>query len=118
MTTIWQESWVAMRKLLPGSVRVGYLCDFSARRRDLQQSARTRPREENHPCAAPRTTVRERQRLADRLNRPACDLDLLEPIVGEESDETAIRRPEGELCSLRTGERPGFGGIESAHPEL
>src|SRR5262249_51845861 len=103
---------------LPGPIRVGNWRDFSTHGRDPQQPGPTCLREENHPGAAPRTTVRCPQYLAKRLNRPARELDLLEPVVGEEADEAAVRRPEGEDRALRTGERLGFGGIERAHPKL
>ena len=55
---------------------------------------------------------------AERYYRPASELDLLKPTVGKEADEAAVGRPEGEPRALRSGERPGFGRIERAHPKL
>src|SRR5262245_10856207 len=106
--TIRQKSWVALSTPQPRSVVAHQLYDFSACRRDPRQPDLVLPKE-NHSSAAPGSACYSPRRLAERLNRTACELDLLEPAVGEESDETTVGRPEGEDRALRPGERPGFG---------
>src|SRR5262245_37829778 len=116
MTTIRKKSWVTISNRLSRPVKGCHLCDCSARRRKPQQPNR-QPSKENHPVSAPDAAERSR-RIAKGLYRPACDLDLHEPAVGEEADEAAVGRPEGHQRVLRAGERPGFTRIESAHPQL
>src|SRR5262245_3713525 len=91
------------------------MCDFSARCKYPGQSIRSS--KENHFVAAPGAAKRSLH-LAERYYRPACGLDLLKPEVSEETDEAAVGRPEGLPRAFRAGERPGFGRIERAHPEL
>src|SRR5262245_18595808 len=108
-----------MSNLLAWAVEVGHLCDFSARLRYAQQHCPTpTTTKENPPSAAPRAAEIEPQDLAERLNRPAGALDLFQLAIGEKADEAAVGRPEGEDRALCSGERPGLGGIERAHPEL
>src|SRR5262245_25325118 len=102
-----QKSWVAMRSLLARLVEGCHLCDFSASRRDPQQPNLTLSKE-NHSGAAPGSARYEPRRLAKRYCRPACELDLLEPAVGEEGDEAVVGGPEGEDRALRPGKWPGF----------
>src|SRR5215475_11370540 len=106
MTTIRQKSNGEMITLLAGAVGGCHLCDFSARRGDPQQPTRRLPKE-NHPVAAPGATLRDR-RIAKRLYRGACHIDLLEPGVGEEADEAAVGRPEEAPRVLRARQRPIF----------
>src|SRR5215475_5888684 len=96
-----------MRSLLARPVESCHLCDFSARRGDPQQPNQRLPKE-NHSIVAPGGACYGSRRLTKHLNRPACDLDLLEPAVSEEADEAAVGRPEGEDRALRPGELPGF----------
>src|SRR5262249_26582854 len=103
-----QKSWVAMRSLLARPVEGCHLCDFSALRRDPQQPNPYLPKE-NLSSAVPGAACYYPRRLAERCYRLACELDLLEPAVGEEADEAAVGRPEGEGRALRAGERPGVG---------
>src|SRR5262245_56621860 len=93
-----------------------HLCDFSARRRNPKKPNH-RPPKENHPSIAPLATPRD-PRLTQLFCRPACDLDLLDPAFGEETDIAAVGRPEGEGRALRAAEGFGFRVIKRAHPEL
>src|SRR5262245_4344732 len=106
MTTIRQKCWIAMSILLALPVEGCYWCGFSAGLSDPQQPTRGQPKD-NHSSAIPGAAIRGR-RIAERLRRPARDLDLLEMVTGEEADVAAVRRPEGQPRALRAGERLGL----------
>src|SRR5262245_48398738 len=105
-----------MRYLLACHVEGCHLCDFSARLRDSRQPILRTPKK-NHSVAAPGAAERE-PHFAELLYRCARKLNLLEPFVSEKADEAAVGRPEGETRALGAVERPGFGRIKRAHPEL
>src|SRR5262245_24210407 len=73
-------------------------------------------REEDHALSIPGPAAAFRH-IAKRLRRSARGVDSLELAIGEESDGTAVGRPEGEGGILRAGKRLHGERIQGTDPE-
>jgi hypothetical protein len=74
-------------------------------------------REENNPILAPSPAPRY-WHITKNLDEISFDVDPLQFRVGEESDRTAVRRPEGQAAVLRTRKRsPLSCVVDGAQPE-
>src|ERR1017187_3731571 len=58
------------------------------------------------------------QGVAEDLDRPSRTVDLFQLGIGKESDEPAVRRPEGIVGSIGAGESSRLRGVERADPDL
>ena len=87
-----------------------------ARRRHAEDRIGRGGREEDRPVAGPRASA-ARCRRAEHLGRAAVRVDLPELPAGEEAEEAAVGRPEGERRVLGPRERLGREGVERPDPE-
>ena len=72
--------------------------------------------EQNRALRVPRPAAGDR-RIAQRLTAPPAGFDRLELFVGEESEGSAVRRPERHRGSVRIGKRRRGQRVEGANVE-
>src|SRR5438874_716787 len=88
----------------------------AARRRDAIERGRGIGRKDDNAIAIPRAAAAGRS-IAHRLGRAACDCDLPELSLGEESDDAAIRRPERKSAVLGSWQTMSLGAVERPNPQ-
>ena len=93
MIAVRQEMWIPMGRFVSGGVQLGHLRRLASGRGDSEQRS-VRSRVQNRPIARPRAPTRDAPDVSQALRRRAEYIDLLQFAVGEEPDESRVRRPE------------------------
>ena len=115
MLTVGKEKWPAMRGVQSGVKlrNLNWSAPAGAHAHERRCGSR---REQDHSIRTPGTAATERY-VTNYLCRAAFEVDRFELALGEESEGTAVGRPEGKSRAVGTGQFASFHRGCGTNPE-